>query len=268
MPRTKLFSTIATVLIIVGLVGALLAYTTYGAGEDVQQTETFEHQSITEVVIESDSASINVFPTNDELITVTFSAKDTRSRQYDFNVQENEETLNIQLKEKKKFQFINFGFNFTSPEITVYLPEKQYERLQVDNVNGKTTVENMSTNELNATTVNGRIDINNMTTQNTIVSSQNGKINLNAVNGEIVGNVVNGSITLETDDLNQFIDLESVNGKLSIETNEEPTNATIEVDVVNGKIDIFGEKNRNTTFGEGDYLIQLKTVNGRVSVSK
>ncbi|WP_047984963.1 DUF4097 family beta strand repeat-containing protein [Ornithinibacillus californiensis] len=269
MPKRKLLTLIATSLVIVGIVGVLFTYKSSGAGEEVNQTEVIKNPDITEVMIESDNATIEVEPTNDEYITVEFTAKETKYNKYKLEIEEDGDSLSVELNDKA-IRFIHFDldFDFTGPQITVYLPEKQFEELKINNVNGKISVENINVGNLNAKTTNGRIEIEDSKTTNTTVSSENGSIALTYVGGDITSDVVNGSTTLITNDLDQMIDLESVNGKIKVQTAKEPTNATIEVSVTNGKVDIFGNDSRSAVIGDGKNKIKLKTVNGSVTVSK
>ncbi|GGA78286.1 DUF4097 family beta strand repeat-containing protein [Ornithinibacillus halotolerans] len=269
MPKLKMLMMIASTLVVVGIVGVLFTFKSAGAGEEINDTKVIQNPNITEVSVESENATILVLPTSDDLISVTFEAKESKYDKYKFDINEEGDTLSIELKEKT-IRFINFhlDFDFSGPKITVYLPEKQYEELIVDNINGKINVDSINVDNINAKTVNGRIEIEETNTNSTTVSSENGSVILKHVNGDITSDLVNGSTTFITDNLNRSIDLESVNGKITVQTTEEPTNATIEVDVVNGKVSVFENDTRSMVYGNGEHKIQLKTVNGSVTVSK
>lgn len=88
------------------------------------------------------------------------------------------------------------------------------------------------------------------------------------VEGEIRGSTDNGRILLLTNKINWPIDLSTDNGSIEIKTKSEPTNATINAEVGNGKITIFGEETKLKTFGKGESLIKLQTDNGRITVTK
>ncbi|WP_042144408.1 DUF4097 family beta strand repeat-containing protein [Paucisalibacillus sp. EB02] len=269
MPKRRLLTFIATGLIVIGLVGVIFTYKSSGAGEEINRSKVVQNPDITEISIESDNATIEVLPTTEELITVTFSAKESKYNKYKLDIEEKGDALSVELNEKI-IKFINFNldFDFSGPKITVYLPEKQYEKLTIDNVNGKVKVEQLDVETIIVKTINGRIEMEDTNTTRTTVSSENGSIAFEYVNGTITSDVVNGSTTFITNNLDRTIDLESVNGKIKVQTDTEPTNATIEVNVVNGKVDIFGNDSSSVVIGDGEHQIKLKTVNGSVTVSK
>jgi DUF4097 and DUF4098 domain-containing protein YvlB len=269
MPKLKLLLVIATSFVIIGMVGVLFTYKTSGAGEEISQTEAIHNPDITEISVESKNATIEVMPTNEDQITVEFTATESKYNKYKLEIEEEGESLSIELDEKTlQFLSFDFDFDFSGPKIKVYLPEKQYEELEIDVVNGKIDVEGITVDEVEVNTINGRIVLKELETKSTTVSSENGGITIENVNGRITSDVENGGTTLITNHLDRFIDLESVNGKITVQTAQEPTNATIEVSVVNGKVNLFGNDSRSAVIGDGENKINLKTVNGSITVGK
>ncbi|MFD2043312.1 DUF4097 domain-containing protein [Ornithinibacillus salinisoli] len=268
MPKKKLLITIAVSLIIIGGIGSMVTFQSVFASEPVSKEESFDEQDILNINIESDNSRVEILPTKETTTKVEFTAAEKKNKKYNFQADVENGSLNIVLKEKRFFKFFSFDFSFSGPTLKVYVPEKQYEALNIDVINGKINVEDLHVNLATIETVNGAIQLRDMETNATKVNSENGKVSLRHVRGEIIGEVTNGSISLVVDHLDRPIDLESVNGKLRIETEQEPTNATIDVDVVNGKVDIFGNDSRHTVIGDGENLIKLETVNGSIKVSK
>ncbi|MFS0674817.1 DUF4097 family beta strand repeat-containing protein [Ornithinibacillus sp. 179-J 7C1 HS] len=270
MPKQKLLIIIASCLFVLGVVGSLITYQTAGASdEDVKETKIVENQSISKFEIETDNARVDVLPTTDEEITVEFTAPGTNKNKYKFNVEEEGDLLSVEVKEKRlQFLSVDLDFSFKGPNVIIYLPEKQYDELGIDVINGRVHVEDIEIANVDIETVNGRVELEGLKTNTTTVSSENGGVNLTHVDGDIISEVVNGRTTMITNDLDRSINLESVNGKIDIQTSNEPTNASIEVDVVNGKVDIFGDSSRSAVVGDGKHKIKLKTVNGSITVSK
>jgi DUF4097 and DUF4098 domain-containing protein YvlB len=269
MPKQRLLIIIASCLMIVGIVGVLLTFSTSGSAEEVEKTEVIQNPAITDVLVKSDNASIEVLPTTEDEITVEFTASESKHNKYKLDINEEGTSLSIELNQKT-IKFLNFGldFDFKGPKIKVYLPEKQYEELTVDVINGKVHAENIAVADVNVKTINGKVKLENVHTNNTVVSSENGGIVFDHVEGQVSSDVVNGSTTFITDNLDQSIDLESVNGKIKVQSTKEPTNATISVSVVNGKVDFFGNDSRSAVIGDGEHKINLTTVNGSITVSK
>ena len=265
MPNQKMLMLIATFLVAIGLIGALFTFSTSGATTEKEQTEVIQNADITDIWVKSENATMNIVSTTDDQITLVFTAPESKHHLYELAIEENEESLAIELKEKF-LQFISLDLSLSSPQITLYLPEKDYDVLELNGVNGKMVVRDATITDINVKNVNGRIQLTDLEAENTSVASDNGSISIENVTGQITTDVTNGSTALITDDLDRFIDLASVNGRINVQTKEKPTNATIEVDVKNGKVDIFGHDTRHSSFGDGKNLIKLETVNGGIKV--
>ncbi len=82
------------------------------------------------------------------------------------------------------------------------------------------------------------------------------------------GETHNGSITLETEELDRDIDFKTHNGKIKITTEKEPSDVQFNVSVDNGKVDILNKYDRDAVIGEGKNIIKLATHNGSISVTK
>ena len=64
------------------------------------------------------------------------------------------------------------------------------------------------------------------------------------------------------------IEGKSNNGRIEIETENEPTNVTFVVQVDNGSINILDKYKGSTVIGNGENLVKLKTNNGKIQVLK
>ncbi|WP_010098393.1 DUF4097 family beta strand repeat-containing protein [Ornithinibacillus scapharcae] len=269
MPKQKLLILVASCLLIVGAIGSITTYRTSDvSAEDLTDTEIIENANLTQIEIETENAKIEVLPTDEKNIKLEFTAPASEYDKYKLKLEEAGDTLSIELKEKRiRFLYFDTSFDFTGPVLKLYLPQKQYEELNIDGVNGRIDVKQIEVAYADIETINGKIELEELTTVETEVSSENGGIELHHVDGNISSEVTNGSTLLVTDNLERSIDLESVNGKITIQSSKEPTNATIEVSVVNGKVNIFGDNARVKTYGDGKHHIKVETVNGGVTFS-
>lgn len=129
-------------------------------------------------------------------------------------------------------KFFNFTFHEYELTVKVYLPEKLYDSITVDLVNGRVDAEDLKVKEMKVKTVNGKIELEEIVASNVRVQSKNGAIHQEHVIGDISGNVTNGKILVETETLNQNMNLESVNGEIDIVTLTDPTNVDIDVEAV------------------------------------
>lgn len=270
MPKQRLLILIASCLLIVGAIGSIITYRTSDvSAEDLTDTELIENDHVTKIEVETENAKIEVLPTDEENIKVEFTAPSSEHDKYKLKLEEVGDTLSIKLKEKRiQFLYFDISLDFTGPVLKLYLPQKQYEELSIDGINGRIDVEQIEVAYADIETINGKIKLKELVTAETEVSSENGGIELNHVEGNISSEVTNGSTHLVTDNLDRSIDLESVNGKITIQSSKEPTNATIEASVINGKVNIFGDNARVKSFGNGEHKIELESVNGSISVNR
>jgi DUF4097 and DUF4098 domain-containing protein YvlB len=88
------------------------------------------------------------------------------------------------------------------------------------------------------------------------------------VQGSLKGETHNGSIALETKELDRDIDFKTNNGKIKITTKKEPSNVQFNVSVDNGKVDILNKYDSSAVIGKGKNIIKLATHNGSISVIK
>ena len=86
--------------------------------------------------------------------------------------------------------------------------------------------------------------------------------------GSLKGETHNGSIALETEELDRDIDFKTNNGKIKITTEKQPSNVQFNVSVDNGKVDILNKYDRDAVIGNGKNIIKLGTHNGNISVIK
>lgn len=223
--------------------------------------------NFTNIHVESGNASVEIMPTKDLNTKVEYSGKIKKKFNYRFHAEVKGDTLFVELNEKR-WNFFHFGFGAHSIKLTIHVPEKEYNELKMELDNGKINVHDIDVQAIDLETDNGVIDLENIDAQNVRLKSDNGKILMQEVNGSIEAETDNGRIILTTSDINRAIDLRTDNGLIEIQTDKEPTNATISVRVDNGKIDIFGVENKQTVFGDGVNKINLESDNGKITVKK
>lgn len=267
MNKIKRLSVIALLLVVVGVVGGFLTYSS-APQQTVKTIEKIVHEEFNSVKITSDNAYVDIIPTGDSVAKIEFVTNGANDSKSGFTSKIIGKTLSITVKDKWERVF-KFGFYpESSQHLTIFLPKKQYESMRVENGNGQVQVERLKISDVEVSLINGEVKLNRLTTENIKVDSGNGKIQLKDVAGKIEGSTVNGEIYLSTKALNQPIQLKSANGELIIQTEKEPTNVRFDVSVANGDINILNKYTGSTTIGKGENLIKLTTVNGEVSVTK
>lgn len=213
------------------------------------------------------------------------------------------DTLEIRLKNKSTWAFM-FNFSMKAVHLNVCIPKKLYQsinfksnngrieaekliakrihsqsdngriilteiassNLQVKTDNGRIELVKVQSDKLKAKTNNGRILMNYVEADTIHAESHNGRIELDQVNGDITATTDNGRILLNTETLDQNIDFKTANGSIEIISSLMPLNAAISAKSGHGRIDIFGENNSMSKFGDAAHQIKLKSSNGKISV--
>lgn len=275
---------LATLFIVVGGIGSALTFkSSFQADATTENTIIKDH--FTAIEINGSDANVNILPTTDleAQIELTGDMSDYHLYQLATEVDEEVLKINIDFDQKKLF---NFDFASRLLELTVYLPEETYDSLHVRNDNGqiqmsdvhiedivaetdngKMMFNDLKSHKIQAKSDNGHIELKNTHATKINTEAENGKINLENVVGELVGRADNGHISLIAEEINRPIDLTTDNGKITIQTENKPTNVTFDIRVDNGKVDYFGESTWDTIIGEGENLIHLKTDNGNIKLT-
>lgn len=215
------------------------------------------------VEVTSDNASIAIFPTSSSDASVEYSSKQNRKN---LSVKVKGNTLFVELKQK---WWNNFRFEFSTSnnnKLNIFLPEKAYEDIMVSTSNGSVEGKEIKANQLIFESDNGSVELEDIIGKDVYAETNNGKVSLKNVEGKIEADSDNGSITLDTKSLDQHISLSTDNGSIEVNSDQEPTNATITASNDFGGINIYGSSDKSITYGKGKYQIELDTDLGSISV--
>lgn len=261
----KFLLTLATLLVIVGVVGGLFTFNFDKM--NVLKQETFVGEDVNQIEVNSSNIKVNVVPAENEDITVEMSGTESSRSNHDFEWNVDNQTLSIDVKDKN-WHLFDFDSFLNSVTFTVKVPDEQYEQLHVKSDNGYIIVKDVQVKDILLEADNGKIEGEDLTTSNFHVKANNGKLNLKNIDGTIKAETDNGKIDLRTHDLEQSIDLETKNGAITIHSEQEPENVTFLTSIGNGSVDIFGGKyNGSDVIGNGDHVVKLTANNGRIKVA-
>ncbi|WP_040983725.1 DUF4097 family beta strand repeat-containing protein [Oceanobacillus jeddahense] len=130
--------------------------------------------------------------------------------------------------------------------------------------NSKITLDHII-GDVTANTSNGKIEITSI--QGTAnAETTNGKIEAYYISGEMKAKTNNAAIHIETERFDYPMDLQTSNGKININSEQEPENATLDLRTNNGTIRVFDSKEWDVTYGDGETLIKATTNNGRIAI--
>ena len=258
---------VGIIAILVVILGAVINIGMNIAGGFMTKTQEIElvDEDFMQIDIVGDNTTIEVVPTTSSNGKVEFTSQ--KSSRNKVKAYVDGDTLHVEMK-KKRFHFINFGFNSSNNKIVVSVPDKKYEELTTQTSNGQIIANDLHIENVHIESNNGKIVLEDLESKKVYVKTDNGKIDFQSVTGDIAAKSDNGKISFITDDLDRDISLETDNGLINIRTTTEPKNATIHADIDNGRIDILGSTNEETIFGNGKNIIDLKTDNGVISIKK
>ena len=178
--------------IILMVVGLIISAAALSAGSwdieslsnDKFETNTYEiTEDIRDISVDTSLADVVFLPTDKKTAEVV-CYEDSKMKH---SVTAENHTLIIKETDSRKwFDFISL-FSFQSPEITVYLPEKEYDNLTVNtNVGDIEIAKDFTFQYINASTDTGSIQCFASATETTEIQSDTGSVLLDAVSG---GNV-------------------------------------------------------------------------------
>ena len=302
MLNIKRLSMIATLLLLIGILGSISTYKFISKPESLTEEIRITDDDLTDIEISTNDGEIELVPTNEVNALIEVSGYNLKNN---FSSTVTDSTLSITYKETAK-KFYNFDLAKRSATVKVYIPKKIYDTISVHANNGRIVAKEIDANEINFNANDGSIDLQNIhadslivnsnngritansltgatikltandgritlkdvTTDSVAIVSHNGKIELEEITGALLAKANDGSINLVTDTLDHPIDFSTHNGKIHIQTNYEPVDADIQAQARNGSIRIFGKKRSHTVFGSGNNKIDLSSNDGRIVVEK
>lgn len=209
------------------------------------------------------NAKVEFIPTQAETTTVSYGGK--KKSRVNFEAKVKGDTLSVRLKEKR-FNF--FSFSMKGMVLKVYVPERAYQEIKAETDNGIIEASHLLADTIELKTDNGLVKLENSEGEFVKLNTDNGQISIRDVHGNVAAETDNGRIIYKADELNHDVDLRTDNGAIHVELSKKPGNARIEASTDNGVVTIFGTKERSATFGDGKYLMKLRTDNGKIQVSE
>ncbi|WP_332646515.1 DUF4097 family beta strand repeat-containing protein [Lysinibacillus sp. 54212] len=277
----------------------------YSEDEFVQVTHLEQEDDVKHVVIKSDQADIRILPSPTGKVYTELSEKADQTR---VDIEREQDTLKITIRAKEsKFKILGISFIFSKDShsvVTIYLPEKLYETMNVKSDQGEISIEHLQMKQLSVRSDQGRTELRHILARETdllvdtgrIVTkdcnftaaklktdtgrivvkrskaerwnleTDTGRIVLKHAGGEISARTDTGRIIYESQAVTSPIHLKTDTGNIELLTTEPLQNATVKAKTDMGKIMIYGDKKRTAVFGDGALPISLKTDMGNISI--
>lgn len=199
MGRKAIWITLALLLIVIGAV--VFAAAMMGAGWDFIKLETSKYETA-EYEIDEDFEDISVITYTSDVALLPSEDGKCRVLSYEeerlrHNVTVSDGELKIEVVDTRKW-YDHIGINFESPKITVYLPEREYSELSIDESTGDVTVsKDFSFSSVDISLSTGDVSLAASSTGPVKINSSTGDITLEEVSASAVDlSVSTGSIRL------------------------------------------------------------------------
>lgn len=280
MINLKKISIFALILLVIGMVGSLLTFSSLDKATAVTEEKSFGN-NFSAVQVNAKNVGVEVVPTKEKTAKVKLHGRESNAT-HNFSADVKGSTLSVQVEQEQRSWINIFP---TALKVTVYLPEKQYETIHVDSGNGSIQIESVDVKNIKALTANGRINLNSIAATDVDVKATNGWLNLNSiaaadvnvkttngqitlddVKGKLSGKTENGQITFATESLDWPVQLETDAGRILVQTQQKPDNVTFDVHTGAGNINILDQNIGSTKIGNGENLIKLTTGTGSITV--
>jgi len=257
---------IALVLIVIGVVGAVVTGKEYFAYEEVGGEEQISAENLEEMSILSDVANLHIKPSMDNDLHVKWSGKVGIGNDSVVETKIKDRKLIVDIKNKSFFNFINWNWHYYSVEI--YIPRKELNKLTVSNNVGIVVADHIEVQTIDVETDVSDIKIKSVKSNSIIVSSAVGKISINNSKGEIVANNDIGTIHIVVPEITGHITAKTDVGEIKLQTQKDQNKASIFGASDLGSIKIFNHKDQKYLVEGSEYLIDLKTDIGDITVSE
>lgn len=243
----------------------------YSTIQDVTITGTVD-----KVAIEWVSGDLTIEKSPNEEIRIVQKADSGLPEKYYVSISQTDGSLNIidrRQNRRNDIGIFNFGTATWQTDLTVYLPEKAYELLDVDVISADFKVSDVRARELKVDAVSGKVEIVGYF-QSADVETISGKVdftNLNtSSNKDISMETVSGKTTIQLSALPDNMTISSISGSVKLYLPEND-GFTVRFDKVSGKLNSDFATTRNGdkyTYKDGGYDINIDTVSGNVNIER
>lgn len=185
------------------------------------------------IELESINGNINVKKWDEEKLSIDITCK-YKNKDYD----KEDEFYNF-YEEGDIFKFIPLQQSNVMISLDVYLPDKYYEKINLETNNGKIQVKDFRLDNITCNTSNGSISIMDIDSKSVELSTKNGKINLNNITSPII-NALSTNARINAKDIHsKNLIISTINGRIIFQNisseiiSGTTSNGSIEVNNVN-----------------------------------
>lgn len=258
---------LAVVCIIVGGIGASLTWKSYAETVNkIKERETQKieaNEQIKNIQVDLEAGDVKIEKGHDSSFYIEKSAM---LEKQEVIVEEKGDTLIVEADIEKG---ISFDFSFLSvraPQITVIVPEREYNDIKAHTKAGDVTVLNLDSERVDVSTSAGDINVQNVATSVVEGISKAGDIQTNNVTGDVIAKTMSGDVDMIDHAPNYSVVANSKAGDIYIRLLETPKDAKVIGNSTAGDVEIFQQEDKFVEFGNGEVTIKGETLAGDVKV--
>lgn len=246
-----------------GIVGIFLTASHYLETTSVTHEYVVQHDRIDTIFIKDHVAFIEVVPSNDGQITVSWEENENRR---DNQVTIDEKGNQLVIKRQKKNFFISIPtVKVKKQKMKIHVPEQQLRALDIQNSVGSVYVEDIQVDDLKIQTDVQKVIVSGIQAQSIHARSSVGAVEVKDSTGDmnITSNV--GSVVVDISEVTGNMNLFSDVGSVKLTVDEQPNNVFFHGDSDVGSVRIFGN-NSSVPVTNAIYEVYAKTDVGKVEM--
>lgn len=234
---------IAVSLIVIGVIGMIFTFKNSIQTTKASGNETFAAHSVNNLNIETDLANIDVVPGNSDGIEVAWEGTVKKQTDQLIKITEKADTLLLKIKpNKNRWNLLQFGEKNTKLNVTVTLPKKHLNELNIKNDIGSIYINSSHVKKLNLNSDVGNIAVHDTTAQAMNVQSELGTIKITESTGTLQAETDLGALQVQTSEIKHDMDLETGLGNILIEVPAIPENVSFDLYSDIGLVKTFDQK--------------------------
>ncbi|HLR14533.1 MAG TPA: DUF4097 family beta strand repeat-containing protein [Bacillota bacterium] len=254
---------ISIICISCGVVGIFFTLSNYLETTNVKHEYKVEHDRIDTIFIKDHVASIEVTPSNDAHITVSWEENENRS---DNHVTIDEQGNQLIIKRQKRSFFIPIPtLRVQKQHMKIHVPEHQLKALDIQNSVGSVSVQDIHVDDLKIQTDVQKVAVSGVQAQNIQASSSVGAVEVNDSAGDMSISSNVGSVSVDISEVTGNMDLLSDVGSVKLTVDEQPGNVSFHGSSNVGSVRIFGD-HPSIRVPNATYEVYVKTDVGKVEV--
>ncbi|WP_138754717.1 DUF4097 family beta strand repeat-containing protein [Paenibacillus sinopodophylli] len=270
----------AIALIMLGI-GVLCAFFVFNEndlvkfkGDAYSDERTVDASNIQSIRAETDTFDITFVPGSSQEVRVKLEGNISKKlkEKIIFTAETKGDTLHIVGDTRNGIQF---GISIVDLNMIVELPEKLWDRFDVETDTGNIVIDQLKGNKLELSTDTGKIKVSNYVFQDVNFETDTGSATFTDGEGMLTGESDTGNVSIETAELQHDTTVSTDTGNITINVDKQPESAAIKIKKQTGRstiewsgLETTKESGRTVDrkIGAGDIKINLESDTGNIKL--